>query len=189
VEYVLKPDFKKIGPKYGPLAPKIKAALADDANYRSILKSLEQGADVHTAGGEQPVSFTIDVGGQSVKLDADELIMELHAKEGYAAERIPGHGILVLDTHITDELRDEGIARDLINQIQQARKKLNLRYEQRIDLAVISDEDIQRVVAGFGKYVMGETLAQTLLNQPIPNAESIETKIEGHDVEIHIKPL
>ena len=178
VHYEVKPDFKKIGPKHGPLAPKIKAALAKHADVEGLVKSIEQNG-----------KCAIDAAGQSIELAADEVAVELHAKAGYTAERIPGCGIVVLDTHITDELREEGIARDLINQIQQARKKLDLRYEQRIDLAVIGDEAIQRVIADQGTYVMGETLAKTLLNQPIPGAEPVKTKIEGHDVEIHVKPL
>ena len=124
-----------------------------------------------------------------MEVEVDECSMELHAKEGFAAERIPGAGILVLDAHITDDLRDEGIARDLINQIQQARKKLDLRYEQRIDMAILGDADIRRVVDGFGDTVMRETLAQAVLSQPIPDVESVKTTIEGHDVEIYVRPL
>jgi isoleucyl-tRNA synthetase len=178
VHYALKPDFSKIGPKYGPLAPKIKAALAKNADIESLVKAIEENG-----------KCAIDVAGQTVELAADEVIVELHAKEGYTAERVPGCGILVLDTHITPELRDEGIARDLINQIQQARKKLDLRYEQRIDLAIVGDQDIGRVVSSFGKYVMGETLAQAVLNQPIPDVQPIKTTIKGHDTAIYVKPL
>ncbi len=178
VHYEVKPNFKKIGPKHGPLAPKIKGALAKHDDVESLVKSLEQSG-----------RCIVEAAGQSVELAADEVSVELHAKEGWTAERVPGCGILVLDTHITNELRDEGTARDLINQIQQARKKLDLRYEQRIDLAIIGGEDVQRVVSGFGEYIMGETLAQAVLNQPIPNVEPVQAKIEGHDVEIHVKPL
>ena len=178
VNYQAKPDFKKIGPKFGPLAPKIKAALAKHADLESLVKALEQDG-----------KCTLEIGGKPVELAADEVAIELHAKEGWAAERIPGCGILVLDTQMTPDLVDEGIARDLINQVQQARKNLDLRYEQRIDLAVLGGEDIRRVINTFGKYIMGETLAQAILSQAIPGAESVKTDIEGHGVEIHVKPL
>ena len=178
VHYEIKPDFKKIGPKHGPLAPKIKATLAKHPNVDGIMKQLE------TDG-----SYTMDVGGQDVELTADELLVELHAKSGYAAERIPGQGILVLDATITPELRDEGCARDLVNQVQQMRKKLDLRYEQRIDLAIIGGEEVHRVVNAYAEYIRGETLAQTLLNQSIAGAEEAQAEIEGHTANICVKPV
>ena len=138
---------------------------------------------------EKDGAYTMDVGGQDVELTADELLVELHAKEGYAAERIGSQGILVLDTTITPELRDEGCARDLVNQVQQMRKKLDLRYEQRIDLAIVGDEEVHRVVNAFAEYIRGETLAQTLLNQSIAGAEQAQAKIEGHTADIHVKPI
>ncbi len=178
VHYEVKPDFKKIGPKYGPLAPKIKQALAAHPNPDEIVKQLESEGVYH-----------MSVDGQDVELTGEELLVELHAREGYAAERIPGQGILVLDTHITPELRDEGWARDLVNQIQQVRKQLNLRYEQRIDLAIVGSEDITRVVNAHAEYIRGETLAQTLLNQELPGVQPVKVDIEGHTAEIYVKPL
>ncbi|MFH1419087.1 MAG: class I tRNA ligase family protein, partial [Planctomycetota bacterium] len=178
VEYELKPDFKKIGPKHGKLAPKIKAALAKHGDVESLVKAIEQ---------DGRCAVTVD--GQSVELSADEVLVELHAKEGFSAERIPGCGILALDTHITPELADEGIARDLINQIQQARKQLDLRYEQRIDLAVVGNDEIRRVVNAFAEYIRGETLAQSLLNQEIPGVAPTTADIDDHKVNIYVKPL
>jgi isoleucyl-tRNA synthetase len=110
VNYELKPDFKKLGPKFGPQAPKIKAALAKHPNATEIIRQLSETG-----------SYSLALDSQQVELSTDELIIELHAKEGWAAERIPGQGILVLDTYLTPELLDEGLARDLVNQIQQVR--------------------------------------------------------------------
>jgi isoleucyl-tRNA synthetase len=178
VHYEVKPDFKKIGPKFGPLAPKIKAALAAHKNVDAIVKQLE-----HTG------SYTLTVESQDAELSADELLVELHAREGYSAERIPGQGILVLDTHLTPELRDEGLARDLVNQIQQARKNLNLKYEQRIDLAVVGETDIQRVIKAFGEYIMHETLAKCLLTTPLRDTQPVQAEFEGHAVQMFVHPL
>ena len=115
-------------------------------------------------------------------------MIELHAEPGYAAGPIPGCGILVLDTTLAPELRDEGTARDLVNQLQQIRKRLDLRYEQRIDLAIIGDDDIRRVVNTHADYIRGETLARTRLNQPIPGAESVAVTLDERPVTIHVKP-
>ncbi len=178
VNYELKPDFKQIGPKYGPLAPKIKAALASGGvDVAALVRGLEQEG-----------RCVLEVQGRPVTLTAEEVLVELHAKEGWTAERIPGQGILMLDTQITDALRDEGIARDLINLVQQTRKNLNLRYEQRIELAVVGDETIRRVVAAFGAVIAAETLAERWIDPP-PGLEPVRAEVEGLAVEIHVRPL
>jgi isoleucyl-tRNA synthetase len=178
VHYELKPDFRKIGPKHGSLAPKIKAALAAHAEVLPLVRSLEQDGECQ-----------LELDGQNVWLTAGEVAVELHAKEGWTAERIPGSGILVLDTHMTPELKDEGTARDLVNQVQQIRKQLDLRYEQRISLAITGGGDVQRVVDGFGKYIMGETLAQSLLSSEIAGVTPVKVQIDGGDVAVYVKPL
>ncbi len=173
----LKPAFKRIGPKHGPLAPKIKAALAATKEVELLVKSLEQSG-----------TCRISVGGQDVELTADEVLVELHAKEGFSAERIPGQGILVLDTHLTQDLLDEGLARDLVNQVQQVRKNLNLRYEQRIDLAIVGDGAIKRIIESFGQYIMHETLANCLLATPLRDTQPVEAEVEGHTVQVFVHP-
>ncbi len=178
VTYEIKPDFKIIGPKHGPLAPKIKVALAGHTDVDALVRSLEAES-----------KCSLKVAGEIVELGSDELHVELHAKEGFAAARIPGCGILVLDAHITPELRDEGWARDLVNQIQQIRKKLDLRYEQRIDLAIDGDEDVHRVVNTHADYIRGETLAQTLLNQPLTDVDATEVEFDDHIARIYVIPL
>jgi isoleucyl-tRNA synthetase len=178
VTYELKPDFKKLGPKHGPLAPKIKAALGAMKDVGPLVKSLE-------ASGA--CSVTVD--GREVQLTTDEVLVELHAKEGFAADRIAGQGIVVLDTHLTPELLDEGLARDMVNQIQQARKSLDLRYEQRVDLAIVGDADVSRVVNAHATYIRNETLAQSLLCQPIRDVEPVRAEIEGREVNIFVRPI
>lgn len=177
VHYELKPDFKLIGPKYGPLAPKIKAALGSGVDVAALVRALEQDG-----------RCTLEVQGRPVTLTSEEVLVELHAKEGWTAERIPGRGILMLDTQITDELRDEGMARDLINQIQQTRKNLDLRYEQRIELAIVGDETVRRVVAAFGKVIAAETLTDKLIDPP-SGVAPVRTDVEGCPVEIYVRPL
>lgn len=177
VHYDVKPDFKRIGPKYGPLAPKIRNALVKHPNPDEIVKQLEKDGVYH-----------MSVDGQDVELSGEELKVELQAREGYAAERIPGYGIIVLDTHITPELQDEGWARDLVNQIQQVRKKLDLKYEQQIDLAIVTKSaDMSRVVNTHAGYIQGETLATSLLNQPLPNVDIVAAAIDDHAVEIFVR--
>ena len=178
VHYEVKPNFQIIGPKHGPLAPKIKAALAKHPTPDEIVRQIETEGVYHIA-----------IDGQDVELTPDVLFIELHAREGYAAERVPGCGIIVLDTHITPELRDEGYARDLVNQIQQIRKNLNLRYEQRIHLAIIGDADVARIVNAHATHIAGETLAESILNQQIEGVDAVTAELDGHAATIYVKPI
>ncbi|MBX3395166.1 MAG: isoleucine--tRNA ligase [Phycisphaerae bacterium] len=178
VHYEVKPNFQIIGPKHGPLAPKIKAALAKHPTPYEIVRQIEAEGSYH-----------MNIDGQDVELTPDVLFIELHARDGYAAERIPGCGIIVLDTHITTELRDEGYVRDLVNQIQQARKGLDLRYEQRIQLAIVGDGEVSRIVHAHAAYITAETLADSIVDQRLTGVEPVTVDLDGRTAEIYVKPV
>jgi len=177
VNYQVKPNFKSIGPKFGKLGNAIKAALAGAKDPAAMRKSLDDTGRV---------SLTVD--GQTVELTPEDVQIELSAKPGWAAAQ-GRSAVVVLKTELTDELRDEGVAREIVHHIQQKRKDLNLNYEQRIDLAVVGNSDIQRVVKRFAEYIMGETLAQSLLSQPLPGIDPVTADIDGHEAAIHVKPV
>jgi len=177
VNYQVKPNFKTIGPKFGKLGNAIKAALAGAKDPAAMRKSLDETGRV---------SLTVD--GQSVELTPEDVQIELTAKPGWAAAQ-GRTAVVVLKTEITDELRDEGAAREIVHHIQQKRKDLDLKYEQRIDLAVVGDSDILRVVKRSAEYIMSETLAQSLLSQPLPAIDPVKADIDGHEAAIFVKPV
>ncbi len=177
VNYQVKPNFKSIGPKFGKLGNAIKAALAGAKDPAAMRKSLDESGRV---------SLTVE--GQTVELTPDDVQIELTAKPGWAAAQ-GRSAVVVLKTEISDELRDEGVAREIIHHIQQKRKDLDLKYEQRIDLAVVGDTDIQRVVKRSAEYIMSETLAQSLLSQPLPGIDPVTADIETHEASIFVKPV
>ncbi len=175
VEYRLAPNFKSIGPKFGPLAPRIKQALAsaDAAALRRLL--------------EVDGRITLTVDGRAVELSPDDVQIGLVARAGWTAAQ-GRSAVVVLSTELTDALRDEGLARELVHHVQQLRKKAALRYEQRINLAVSGDETVRRVLADFGDYLRGETLAAALSADPIPGVPPAEFDIEGHPVRVWLRP-
>ena len=165
--YSLKPQVKLLGPKHGPLVQKILAAF----------KSLN--SDGAQAAAEQlkedgVLTFTID--GQQFVLTADEVEVVATARPGFVTAEERGY-IVALETTITPELREEGLVRDLTHYIQDMRKKAGLNIEDHIGLALYSnDAALLAMLQEFGREIMAETLAETLLLVTDPNEKPSFTK-------------
>ncbi|RPI24161.1 MAG: isoleucine--tRNA ligase [Acidobacteria bacterium] len=145
VNYELKPNFRAMGAKYRDLVPFIKAALqsAQESDLRSYF----------SAG-----RLELRIDGKSVELTPEEVQVTLRAKEGFAAAG--GQTVVVvLDTHLNQDLLDEGVARELVNRINGWRGELKLPYEQRIRLALKGSARLEEVARKFEAYIAGETLA------------------------------
>ena len=175
VDYIIKPNFRVIGPKFGKLAPKIKQALSkiDGGQARAEL----------TSSGK----FSLDVDSQTIELTAKEVEIGLQAHEGFAAAQGPDV-LVVLKTDIDESLKHEGFARELIHHIQQLRKEMDLPYEARINLGIELPEELKPVIIEMSDYIKSETLAETLTATAIDNATRKTLTLETHNITIHIKP-
>ena len=143
-----KPDFKKLGPRYGKLMKQIAGAVAQ-FTQEDIAKLEEQG------------NYALDINGEEVVLNLDDVEI--------STEDIPGwlvmteNGVTVaLDITISEELRYEGIARELINRIQNLRKDSGLEVTDRISLKVQNTEGVAEAIKRNKKYITQETLAENL---------------------------
>jgi isoleucyl-tRNA synthetase len=168
VNYELKPNFKAIGAKHRELVPLIKSALAkaDVATLRAELSS----------AGKAKLGLD---GGKSVELTPDEVEVSLKAKEGYAAAS-GGSVVVVLDTQLTPELLEEGVARELVNRVNGWRSDLNLKFEQRVKLALKGSEKLEAVARKFSAYVCGETLATELKVGELPGGwKTLDVEVDG----------
>jgi isoleucyl-tRNA synthetase len=115
----------------------------------------------HKQGDWSAVDGAVVVGG--VTLLAGEYEFKLVSNAGGAAATLPGaRGIVVLDTHVTPELEQEGIARDLIRQVQQARRDADLHVSDRIELTVSASSPYLEALEAHRQLVMAETLATVL---------------------------
>jgi isoleucyl-tRNA synthetase len=92
-----------------------------------------------------------------VTLAAGEVEVHLEEKEGMATQG-DRELLVALDTHVTDELRQEGMARELVHQIQDGRKKLGLDYADRIRLRVEGGTELERLIERHRAYIQDETL-------------------------------
>ncbi len=164
VQYIVVPNFKRLGPKVGKRIPAVKQALqqADGNELLQQLKSLGQ--------------VTIELADGPLQLDSDDIEIRLQARDGWAAAQGTGC-VVVLNTEVTDELRREGIAKDLIRNIQNQRKEIGCQYTDRIAVGVATDDDdVAAAIDEHRPMICGETLADRLETSAIPGADAVETE-------------
>ncbi len=146
VSYNIKPNLPKLGKLYGKLLPKIRQTLMD-ADGAAIASA--------AAAGE---AFEIEVDGQSISLEDDDVLIETHSAEGYSCEADSGY-LAALDTSLNEELLNEGLAREIVRSVQDARKQAGLEVSDRITLGVSGSEAVEAALAVHRDYLMNETLA------------------------------
>ena len=154
VEYRVKPNLPVVGKRYGKRVPAIRQALLD-ADGRAIAAAV-------TAGE----AFDLDVGGEVLSFGADDLLIETSSAEGYACAEDGGY-LVGLDTRLTEALEREGLARELMRTVQEARKQAGLEVSDRICLSITGDEAVEAALEEYRGVIMAETLAEKwMVDQP-----------------------
>lgn len=169
VQYVLKPDFKVMGPKYGKHL-KTLGALLPQVNGAEALHSF------NTKG-----FFEIAADGENLKLTSEDLQVSIKPKEGFVFQS-NRKVFVALDVALTPELISEGYARELINKIQYTRKELNFEIMDRIKVKWFGDEDIAIALQTFSDYIMSETLTEDIKRENEVTPELKQYDINGKDV-------
>jgi isoleucyl-tRNA synthetase len=148
ISYRLKPNLPRIGKRYGKRIPAIRAALAQaDAGPIASL----------AAAGK---SFALAVGDETIDFEPEDVLVESVAAEGYACAEEGGY-LVGLDTRLDDALRQEGLARELVRTVQEARKQAGLEVSDRIVLRVTGSKSVENAVAAHRDFLMDETLASS----------------------------
>jgi isoleucyl-tRNA synthetase len=149
VTYEVKPNFKVLGPKLGKRVKAVGAAL-QKANGAELYAELRRG------------SARIKAEGETFEFTAEDVEVRLTPREGFAAAQ--GRDmVVVIRTEITEELRREGWARDLIREVQDHRKKQRMAYDAEIVVSVYSTHGaFCEAINQFEDLVRRETLARTL---------------------------
>ena len=144
----IKPNFKTLGPRFGKDMKLI-------ANTISKLSS----EDIKKI--EQTGSFDVDINGKIVTLDLDDFEITSQDIEGWLVAN-EGTLTVALDVTITDELRKEGIARELVNRIQNLRKDSGFEVTDRIDVKLQKDDDMVNAINHNLEYIKTETLTEDI---------------------------
>jgi isoleucyl-tRNA synthetase len=175
VSYVVKPNFKSLGPRFGARVKAVAAALAA-TDARSVVRSLEERG-----------AATIDVDGSRIELDSADLDVRIEGREGFALAQDGAYGV-ALDVEINDELRSEGIAREIVRAVQDLRKSSGLAVEDRIELW-LSSEAHRGALIEHRDFIANEVLATSVVvgEQPPKEAATATLSLEGADVAIALR--
>ncbi|MGD9996665.1 MAG: isoleucine--tRNA ligase [Ilumatobacteraceae bacterium] len=187
------------------------ALIADEVNVKRVVLTDDVASVAHhelqvvpaalgprLAGGTQAVIKAVKAGDWHV--DGDQVVaggVELHpgeyqlklvvAGDGASSSLGGGKGVVVLDTHVTPELEAEGVTRDLVRLVQQARRNAGLAVSDRIDLVVELPLDVRRQVEAFQPMLAAETLAVTIRFDDAPAIGTEEARLDGHPVRIRVR--
>jgi len=165
ITYQVQPNFKRLGPRIGKLLPACKAALGQ-ADGGKLLAEL-------TASGK----VTLDLGGEKVELDNEDIQVRLQAKPGWAAAQ-GSNVVVVLATELTPELIAEGLARDFVRLVQDRRKDLDLNFTDKIEVGIVGTSPaLQPAIEQNRGYICGETLAAKLAFEALPGVEGIAVEL------------
>jgi isoleucyl-tRNA synthetase len=171
VRYSARPNYRTLGPRFGKRMPLVAAAVEalDAAHVAAVM------AD----GGQ----VGINVEGDEHALGPEEITLALQPLDGYEVEAEAGHAV-ALQLELDDELRQEGLAREIVHAVQIARKAAGLEITDRITLALGGDEDLLTAARAHEQYLTGEVLATSVSYDASDGASAM---IDGRDLTISVR--
>jgi len=173
VEYKVKLNYTKLGPKFGKDTREIAKAI-EKMDKIEISRKIETGGTIE-----------IPLDDKKVYLSSDDLIVEKEEKEGFASISENGH-FVAIDIKITDELRKEGIVRDLIRHIQIMRKEADFEVDDRIEISLEMPEEVSAALEKFERYFMNETLCEKLNKDSVDGEYSKSFRIGSYEVKASV---
>jgi isoleucyl-tRNA synthetase len=168
VSYAVKPNYRALGPRFGKRMPQVAAAV-------EALDPVHVGR-VMADGGE----IGINVDGSDHTIGPDEVTLALQPLEGYEVEAEAGHAV-ALQLELDDELRSEGMAREIVHAVQNARKAAGLDISDRIELTLGGDDALIAAAQEHQPYIAAEVLATSVAYDA---AEAGAVRVDGRDLQI-----
>ena len=168
----IKPNFKTLGPKYGKDMKSISATILQFQN--SDIQQIESDGFIE-----------LEIGGQNLKIELSDVEISTEDIPGWAVTTLNGNTV-ALDISLNDDLRKEGLAREVINRIQNIRKDQGLEVTDRIKTTLLAQDILESAVRDNLNYICSETLCDDIriVNQikedkdVIELVDSITTQIE-----------
>jgi isoleucyl-tRNA synthetase len=171
VTYAVKPNYRSLGPRFGKRMPQVAAAVA-------ALDAVHV-AKVMADGGE----IGINVDGDEHTISPDEVTLALQPLDGYEVEAEAGHAV-ALQLELDDELRREGLAREIVHAVQSARKGAGLDISDRIELNLGGEEELLSAAREHEAYIAGEVLATSVAYDA---TDGVEVEIAGRVLRIAVQ--
>lgn len=168
----VKPDFKKLGPRYGKIMKQLAATIAS-MSQPDIIEFEKNGA------------FTFEIDGQQATIEASDVEIISEDIPGWLVAN-EGNLTVALDITVTDELRREGIARELVNRIQNIRKTSGFDITDKIDVYIASNGETDLVVEEYRDYMSRQVLANTFEILGVLSGEAV-TELDFDTFKVNIR--
>ena len=167
----IKPNYRALGPRFGRHMPQVAAAVAalDPARVAEAMRS------------DRAVGISVD--GHDHELGPDDLLLAISPLEGYQLEREGSHAV-ALELELDDDLLREGLAREIVHAVQNARKTAGLEVADRIELTLGGDEELLAAARAFEPHLAGETLA---VRVSYDGAAGEEATVRGRPLHIGVR--
>lgn len=174
VNFEIKPNLPVLGRAYGKMIPQIRKEIGA-RNQMELAQTIQNGGVV-----------TINVDGTEIELNKENLLVTMQGLEGYAFAGEGSIGV-VLDTHISNELREEGHVREMISKIQNMRKESGFQVADKIKLYVSDNEMLMDVIKKFAETIKRDTLTEEIIFAS--NREYTETTINGEKLNMAVEVI
>ena len=169
----IKPNFKTIGPKYGK-------------HMKAIAALISGWTAVDISALESKGNWEGDINGDDIILDLNDFVIDTKDIPGWLVANEDGLTV-ALDISISEDLKSEGIARELVNRVQNLRKQKGLEVTDRISLVLDTNELIQEAIERNKRYVAEEVLASDISFKALNGEIHLETIEEENDLKINLK--
>jgi len=170
MNFGLKPNFKVAGPKLGS---KIKL-------FGKALNTID--ANEYAPKFEAGESVEVELDGEKIKVLPEWIQVNIEAKDGFTVS-MENNRFVILDTKMTSELIEEGLAREVVSKVQQLRKNNDFDILDKILIQLHGDDEIMKSVKTFDGYIKKETLADEIRFEKV---ESDSYNLNGHDTFINV---
>ena len=156
----VKPNFKTLGPKFGQQMKAISQAISQFTSE-----------DISTI--EQEESYPLSIGGSKIQIDLNDVVITTEDIPGWVVTSMNGNTI-ALDISLSDNLISEGLAREVINRVQNLRKDLGFEVTDRIEITLSAEEKLANAINNNLNYICSETLADEIRITPYNSLEKVE---------------
>ena len=167
----VKPDFKKLGPKFGKTMKAVAAAITSMSQQE--IASLEKNGNI-----------TLNIDGNNAVIEAIDVEIISEDIPGWLVAN-EGNITIALDVTITEELKQEGIARDIVNRVQNIRKSRDYDITDKINLVFAPNADTDAAINAYSDYIARQVLATSITIGYIAGLEGVET-LEIDEIKVDV---
>ncbi len=174
--YSFKPQMRTVGPKYGKYLGEIK----------TLLSALDGNAAMDTLEATGVLKLTLSDGSEAA-LTRDDLLIDSAQREGY--ESVSDRGVtVVIDTHLTPELLEEGMVREVVSKVQTMRKDAGFEVMDHIRIGVCGNDTVADTVKRNETSIMEDTLCEAIVyGEALANAK--EWNVNGEKVTLSVEKI